>query len=87
MNLKYKCPACGTTDIKVWEKYSALYHQTIGGKDCRTCGAMSRRWIGEGNGRFIWAAGFAGMTVKEAEDYAAKEIEGFFLNNTYKQNS
>lgn len=77
MNLTYKCPACGNKDIKSWERYSETYFNTIGGKDCRHCGAMSRRWIGEGNGRFIWAEGFEGKTVKEVEE--------FFCNNVFKK--
>jgi hypothetical protein len=51
------CPACRSTDVTVWERFSETHNDTIGGKDCNKCGAMSRRWISEGVGFGIWADG------------------------------
>lgn len=62
------CPACGSTNVKEWEKTEK--GQTFGGKDCQDCHALSRRWNGAGIGRLIWVCGpkiHTGMTVTQTE--------------------
>jgi hypothetical protein len=62
-----QCPACGSTNIHSWERGEG--ENAIGGKDCRKCGAASRRWQGKGTGRAIWVTGpnlKPEMSVQEA---------------------
>lgn len=51
---KERCPACGSSDVHIWEQWSTEYNDFTGGKDCRKCGALSKRWIGKGSGERLW---------------------------------
>lgn len=75
-----QCPSCASKNVHHWEKRTdGEWH---GGKDCRDCGVMSRRWIGKGNGRGLWTRGPGineKMTVAEVTailDAANAELTG-----------